>query len=352
MRNNSFFCLILAAAIFVSCNNNDVTMQTTINANGTCTRAVSYKMVEPKSDSAAVPVLSTPIPDVLCTDSLWTSSTRVDGDTLVTTFTRDFQTVEQMSGEMPLQINGQRLKAVATLDKRFRWFYTEYTFSEVFASVGSAFPLPITDYVGQDTASFWFTGYPNLMQGLSGSESLTKLGSLEIHFNKWLNDNMFKLCFDYIVGHYESVSNPPVSREKFASLRDSLARSLNLYDAVLDIDEANKRFSKFFHSDAYAVFFNEDNPLGGELIGKYKVLMNIFWFSADYTLSMPGNVIDCGTGICQNGTIIYPLTGERMIPQSYTITATSRVKHTWAYVAMILIVAMAVCGFVFRRKKI
>ena len=79
--------------------------------------------------------------------------------------------------------------------------------------------------------------------------------------------------------------------------------------------------------------------------------MHFSALSVPYMLSMPGKVIDCGTGICQNGTVIYPLTGERMIPQSYTIAATSRVKHTWAYVVMVLIVAMAVGCTIMQKRK-
>jgi hypothetical protein len=60
-------------------------------------------------------------------------------------------------------------------------------------------------------------------------------------------------------------------------------------------------------------------------------------------------VVDAGTGVCRNGTIFYPLTGERLIPQDYTITATSRVINIWAFIVTLLIVVLAI-GSWFRRK--
>jgi hypothetical protein len=70
--------------------------------------------------------------------------------------------------------------------------------------------------------------------------------------------------------------------------------------------------------------------------------MNIFWFSVPYTLQMPGTVIDAGTGHCRDNVIVYALTGERLIPHDYAITATSRVTHMWAYVLSLLVILAAI----------
>lgn len=351
------FCLLLASLLLtVGCGNDNVRMNTIVNADGTCKREVSYSNVMSQHDRDSLwgkgnVQWSQPLPAILNIDAFSSSHTDVgEGDTVTTTFWREFDNVEQMSAEIPLQLGNRRLQTHATLEKRFRWFYTEYTFTETFACVGDTFELSPTDYADQEVLSYWFTGQPNIMEGLSGSEAKAKLDDIEPKLTKWLNDNFFKTTFDFIVGHYDSVVRPPVSRERFVELHDSLAAYvLTGNEDVLHI-EPGKKLQQFFHSDAYGMFFDEQTPLGRELNDIYLSKMNIFWFSVPYTLQMPGTVVDAGTGLCRDNVIVYALTGERLIPHDYVITATSRVTHIWAYLLTLLIILAAI-WFLFSSKK-
>ena len=65
---------------------------------------------------------------------------------------------------------------------------------------------------------------------------------------------------------------------------------------------------------------------------------------------MPGRIIDAGTGYCQNDTVFYQLTGERLIPHDYTITATSRDVNTWPNIVTMLAVIVLIV-YSIRRKK-
>ena len=194
------------------------------------------------------------------------------------------------------------------------------------------------------------TGQPNIMEGLSGSEVKAKLDDIEPKLTKWLIDNQFKTIFDFIIAHYDSIVRPPVSKERFVALHDSLAAFvLKGNEDVMDIVPSDK-LQQFFHSNAYDMFFDEQTPLGRELTNIYLSKMNIFWFSVPYTLQMPGTVIDAGTGHCCDNVIVYALTGERLVPHDYVITATSRVTHIWAYLLTLLIILAAI-WLLFSSKK-
>ena len=349
MKKISFGLLLLAsAALTMSCDNHQVRMHTIVNADGTCKREVSYSNVMSQHERDSLWGVgktgwAQPLPAILNIDAFSSSHTDVgEGDTVTTTFWREFDNAEQMSAEIPLQLGNHRLQSQASLKKRFRWFYTDYTYTETFACVGDTFELSPADYADQDVVSYWFTGQPNIMEGLSGSEAKAKLDEIEPTVTKWLNDNFFKTSFDFIVSHYDSIANPPVSRERFVQLHDSLAKFvLTGSPDLLDI-EPSKKLQQFFHSDAYAPFFNEETPLGRELNDIYQSKMNIFLFSVPYTLQMPGTVIDAGTGSCREGVIYYSLTGERLIPHDYVISATSRVTHIWAYLLTLLVILAAI----------
>jgi hypothetical protein len=108
----------------------------------------------------------------------------------------------------------------------------------------------------------------------------------------------------------------------------------------------------FFHSDAYAIFFDDETPCGKELNKELTNSLNILWFNVPYTLTMPGKVTDTGNGTLQpDGTVFYPFTGERLIPQDYVITATSHVTHIWAYILTLLIILIAIGSFLISKRR-
>ena len=351
---------VAGTLLLSSCYQPDVVMHTTIHNRlwKGATREVSYKNVMSKEMRDSLwgkdrIEWSRPMPECLNIDAFCQSHTEIgEGDTVTTTFTCPFSSVEEMCQQTPLQLNGTRLRSNAKLEKRFRWFYTEYAYTEVFYCVGDTFKLAATDYADKDIVSFWFTGKPNLLEGLSGAEASQKLQGMDSFATKWLNDNLYQLCFDFIVSNYDSITTPPVNREGFIELRDSLLHFfLDDEDDILAI-QPEEKLRDFFHSDAYTFFFDEDTPCGCIMNKELANRLNIFWFNVPYTLSMPGTVIDAGNGTLQpDGTIFYPFTGERLIPQDYTISAVSRVTHWWAYLLTLFIIALAMASILYGRRK-
>ncbi len=397
MKTNSLFGIIFGAVLLLaSCDEDKVKMHTIIYEDGHCKREVSYGTSVPDTtelDAASLwevdsegegetisesldttvlnPEVSSgtdnldndsssqwqgdsvvdypPFPECLDTTAFKRSKTEVKGDSMSTISVQEFESVEEMCRQTPLLINGSRLQSNAKLEKRFRWFYTEYTFTEVFKCIGSVFKLPVAKYADKDVANYWFTGRPNLVKGLSGAETSQKLSKMEALFTNWLNDNLYQVCFDVIVSNYDSIPNPPVSRERFIELHDSLKNYLLKGQENFIMVQVEEALQSFFHSKAYSMCFDDKKPCG-EVMGKeLNNCMSIFLFNVPYALTMPGKVVDAGTGVCRNGTIYYPLTGERLIPQDYTITATSRVINIWAFIVTLLVVVLAI-GSWYRRK--
>lgn len=347
--------ILLAGALGVACAEQaDIEMHTAINSDGSCTRVISYNSVMSKEMRDSLWTDSSqhraqPVPECLQMNGFSYQLTTVgEGDTVTTILNHRYDNVAQMTEDMPLQLNGRQLQATSAFEKRFRWFYTEYKFTEVFESISGNFKLPISDYADDDIVSFWFTGQPNLLQGLSGSEASDVIRKIEPTIAKWLQDNIFQLNFDFIVSHYDSIVNPPVSLSQFVNRRSEL-ESFVMESGDILLADHRKLFKDFFHSDAYAIFFTE-TPCGKDLERENAKFLNIFNLSVTYTLTMPGKVIDAGIGTCQNDTILYSLTGERLIPRDYTISAYSRETNAWAYVIVVLVVAVLLLVSI-RRKK-
>ena len=362
--------LILLAA---SCNNKDDRMLTVINEDGSCAREYTFHSTR---QLLAIP-LEEDYDSIV--DKSWERSWSVgeheqrhlvplkdaEWDSIQATAPNDtldnmlmahvkkaYESVNDMSAQLYRPENShltkvEDIKANSTLKKNFKWFYTDYTFSEVFVYDGpSVFPVPLTRFLSADTAAYWFTGQPDLTRNLSGAELKEMLDDIDAKVCQWSNANYFFETCNVIIAHYDSIKNPPVSKERFISMRDSLVMLpcvLNANDGFVWKNGVNV-LDSLFHSESYSSFLKscEEEPEG------YAQLLS---FSTTYDLKMPGTIVDAGMGEYDGEVIHYRLSGERLIPGSFTITATSRVTNIWAFIVTLLIIVLAIGSFLYQWKR-
>ena len=372
--NIKIIATMMLVLIMASCKNKDDRMLTVINEDGTCSREYTFHTTQqwlsasPDEDYDSIvdktwerswSVLGVdsvryPVP---LTEAQLDSMQELDlskplGNLLMIHAKKEYQSVEEMSANLyrPEQhhlVKAEGIKATSKLEKRFKWFYTDYTFTETFSCEDSTlFPIPLSRFLSADTVSYWFTGQPDLAQGLSGAEAKELLDGIEKKVNQWTNANWFYEICNMIIANYDQIQNPPVSKERFSSVRDSLVMQpcvLNAEATEGAGDHITDLIDKTFQSDAYKQFLQTYE--GG--FGAYGILS----FGTNYDLQMPGTVIDAGMGQYDGDVIHYRLGGERMIPGSYTITASSRVTNIWAFIATGLVVLIAIGTFFFRKKR-
>ena len=375
MKTNSrIFMALMLALLATSCKNKDDHMLTVINEDGTCSREYTFKTTQQwlaasadedydsiidKSWERTWSVQGTdsvryPVP---LTEAQLDSMQELDlnkplGNMLLVHAKKTYDSVEEMSAELYRSDNHhlkkvEGIKATSTLEKSFKWFYTDYTFSETFTYEGEPiFPIPLSDFVSADTASFWFTGQPDLTQHLSGAEQKELLDKIEKKISQWSNANWFYEICNIIIDNYDSIQNTPVSKERFTSLRDSLVMQPSVLNAVEE-DSNPKAFLSsiegILHTDVYTNFLKtyEGGP------AQYGQLLS---FGYPYDLVMPGTVTDAGMGEYDGKVIHYQLGGERLILGPYTITASSRVVNVWAYIVTALIILLALGSLLLHKK--
>jgi hypothetical protein len=268
---------------------------------------------------------------------------------------RDYQSVGEMSDSLTHLIE-KLFDAKSTLEKHFKWFYTDYVFEETFSLLDSKqyFPIPIEDYLSADTASYWYTGLPDLTKGLTGAEQKEMLDGIEAQVSRWVNANAFAYVYDYIGQvYYKELKNPPVSQERFLALRDTLVKLPAVQNMSGNMSEQISGFLKdYYHSDVYSnlSLFHDDEKLVWVMYQKYRGYELLTTMMAyHYDLVMPGRVLDSGIGTAEGHMIHYKFSAERLIPHDYIITATSRVTNIWAFIVTILVILLAVGSFFSKR---
>lgn len=371
---NEYILIALAALLMIGCKKNS-NMLTIINEDGTCMRELSFRttpqklMLPPDSDldnyidkswertwtivdndSVRHPV---PMTEAQY-DSIQQKNFRKYVPDLVTMHVRKkFKNVQEMAEQTPLD-DTKYIKASSSLDNHFKWFYTDYTFTETFAYVGNVKFVPISRFLSADTASYWFTGQPDLTRNYSGAELKEMLDGIEAKVSQWINANWFARIYDEIASDYNSIQNPPVSKEQFVSLRDTLATHPAILNTDL-LDGSMKDFMNvlddYYHSSAYSDYIHKWSG-GYDSLKRDPTYLTMVSFQRDYDLVMPGRVLDAGMGEYDGNVIHYRVSGDRTIPNDYkySITATSRVTNVWAFVVTFLVILLAVGSFFYRRK--
>jgi hypothetical protein len=356
---------LLAAQLLAACTDGEIQMTTTIERNGSCQRMVTFV-----ADSATLVGsydASTPMTHLL-TDSTWKKNWCIKGDTarhaypmtseqygelrasmagkdlgdtVLVCAERRFASVEEMGAATPLVLNGEPLRPQVSLTKRFRWFYTDYVYEETYPSQRDLFVYPITDFVEEEVASYWFTGEPELMPGYSPAEKKARYDMVEEQCNRWMVANYVAEAFDEVAAMYDSLGDVPYGKADYMARRDSLVH----YALDRQFSFGNKidtLFSGYFHSHAYDAAI-ASTRFDQQMEARLDAFMELMGLEVDYRLVMPGKIRDVGTGLQDNGAVHYRLTGSRLVPaDNYPLTATSRAVNVWAFLLTAALIVVAI----------
>jgi len=381
MKTNKFLMIIAALVLlFTSCNNKDERMLTIINPDGTCSREMSF---HPYPKEVMAPLNETIESNGVHFGSDWQRSWTVVGDSLrhpcpmteaqwdslrqvfpkqnisqkvLMHTSRNFQNVSEMSDSLTTSVVRHLFKATASLDKHFKFFYTDYVYHETFAitDIKQIFPVALDRFVSADSASYWFTGQPNLAEGLTGAEQKELLDEIEANVSHWFNACTFTSICSNIAHHYDKVQNPPATREQFLANCDSIITSLAVrsMDLFSDMNQVKKILNDYYHSDAYSAILSDSTMYWDKKLEKqYRQYEYLMMMAPTLYYQMPGKVIDAGDGKIEGDVVSYRFSGERLIPHPFDVVITSRVTHVWAYVLTLLVILLAIGSFVYKRRK-
>ena len=363
--------LVTISILTFSCTDNKE-MLTVINADGTCYREFTHTAdsVFMNGDTAK----NNPFPVDL--DSGWKISWTYltpeihtnwpvknwkweKGDTtknLIVTARHNFTNAPEMGEKFRFRKSYEwhNIKTMSSLKKKFRWFYTYYTYKEVYPKIKTFDNVPFSAYMTSDEASFWFTGKPDLLKGMNGVEIREYIGDLENKYNSWFTHNLWNIEYKALLANYDLLDPKPVSKKRLEQARDSVFKKNMTFNKNGEMElEMDKCLDNYYKTTAFSTFWDkkespmkkfEDNLDSLEFI-KY------FTTSIDYKLLLPGKIIEPDNAVVHGDTLVWRLTAYRMVTSDYEITAQSRKVNLWAFILSGLIVVIAIGSYFVKLRK-
>ena len=272
-------------------------------------------------------------------------------DNLIVFARCNYKSVEEMATKFKLKPSHEwsNMKVKYGLEKKFRWFYTYYTYREIYPKLKFDFEIPIEEYMTKDEAQFWFTGKPNILQGMNGLETRQYIGEIENGYNKWFSKNLWNAEYKILLYNYNKITNKPIQIEQLKLLRDTIFKS-----KVKDFEDFKMEqiLNDYFKTNEFSILWhNENSPMkkfeedfNGRVVSR-------LYSSFNYKLVMPGKVLKSGDAVVHGDTLSWRLTAYRMVPEDYVIEAQSRKANVWAFILTGIIAIIAVGSFLWKPKR-
>ena len=369
-----FAMIAFMAALLSSCQG-DYEMLTIVNEDGSCMREIivaadrsllttgKYDNDDPrvariedgwelywgyKGDSTRFPIPMSV--DKYDSISREVGPSRAVKDTICVYARKRYASVEDMCAGSPMFFVDEQAGVDGSLEKEFRWFYTDYVFTEKFSSVADYFKVPVTDFMSEEEALYWFSGTPDLYAGKPTWRYYELLEDLKEKADRWVFANIYYYFLSGIADRYDMVVEPPVSKDEFIAQLGDVVKQLASYDTYkLEYSTARSIVSSHFGSDAYSPFINEDEWKKYE-ISSATAFDYLFLFYYNESIVMPGRVIDDGGGIYKDGVVTFKVDAGRFLLKDYEIRVVSRIVNVWAFIVT-AVLASALCVAVIYRRR-
>ncbi len=246
-----------------------------------------------------------------------------------------------------------KVKSRITLNKRFLWFQTIYSYKEVYDSLPHPMQTPPSLFMSQEEIDFMFSGNPTLTAPMNGIELSDFLPSVTEKYTKWLAYNQWNYVLDKFLSTYQPQTSSDPSLEEIQRDREQIFESEIEDYANLDICttlKAHYPLSSSLQSlkkDSIAQFEEE--------LFKNNLFVRLNLFPYKHKLLMPGVVYKTNAPQMVGDTLLWNVSGARMSYCPFEMYAESRIIHYWAYLltALLLLLIPTSLYLIYnkRRKK-
>jgi hypothetical protein len=348
MKNRYLKFVVATILILVaSCDEPETVVTDIVHTDGSVTRKIEMRNIEDKFNTSDIQV---PF------DSTWLvkDSLEIDdkGDTIfVRRAEKTFLNVDELNLTYKNDSGANKnITREALFSKKFRWFNTEYRFTEnIDKKLGNGYPL--SDFLSSEELHFFYSPENLKEENLNGPDSLRYKAlqdSIKLKTDDWSMKNLISEWITEFVKLTKGKAGPDLSMESLKSHENDFVKICR--------DNEDKLDSLWSNGIILKQFIGEDNAL------KYKTeadsAVNIaaenFWVDfKEYSvrISMPGKLTATNGFIDSSKILLWPVKSDYFLSEPYEMWAESKLPNRWAWTVSGLFLVFVLTGVLIKIIK-
>jgi hypothetical protein len=340
--------LIIALMVILTtaCNEPETVITDIVHTDGSVTRKIEMKNQE---NNFKISDIQVPF------DSTWAIRDSLEfndkGDTIwVKRAEKVFKSVDGINQDYKSDSSANReVVRSASFSKKFRWFHTNYRFSETIDREMSH-GYPVSDFLNSQELTWFYSPDNTNDKKRNGPDSLiykaiddsvkkkTDIWTTRSIISEWIAE--FSDLTRTGTGHGIVADSLKAHEGYFADL---VMENEDKFDSLW----TNGELLRDFIGESNAKKYKEEADSALNLITK-KILVTF----SNYTLriSMPGRVTGSDGFIDSAGTLLWPVKSDYFLTTPYVMWAESKVPNTWAWIISGIFVGFVLTGIFVGRK--
>jgi len=347
MKNRKIKHLISVILIIsASCNEPETVVTNIVHPDGSVTRRIEMKNSENKFEFSDLQV---PF------DSTWIIKDSIEitgeGDTIwIKRAEKLFTGIEEINRDYKADSGANKdIIRHAEFRKKFKWFNTEYNFSEVIEKKMS-YGYPVREFLNQEELKWFYSPYKLKEEKKNGSDSL-KLRAFNDTVDKKLEKWYMRNLVSEWIGEFAILTKEKADSEM---TQGSLKQRENEFVEIVqnNIDHFD---SLWQNGTILKEFIGEANTLKfkNEADSAANIATERLWVNfKPYTVRtiMPGKLTETNGLIDSAGFLLWPVNSDYFLTEPYMMQAVSKIPNRWAWIISGLFMMFVFTGIVLKRK--
>ena len=341
------FIISVILLIVVSCDEPETVVTNYVHPDGSITRKIEMRNIKNdfKTSDHQVPF-----------DSSWTVKDSIEigakGDTLwIKRAEKLFKNVEEINSSYQLDTGANKIASRhAGFKKRFKWFNTEYRFTETVDKI-MAYGYPVRNFLNDEELKYFY--YPESLKSEkeNGPDSLryrAMSDSINHKTDRWAVKNIISEWIGEFARLTDGKGGKEISMESLKAREDLMIRVVEKYDQKFDSLWKEGVILKEFIGETAAQKFKTEADSSLSYV-EDKFLIDFKKYSVRFV--MPGNVTRTNGFIDSSKVLLWPVNSDYFMTEPYEMWAESKVPNTWAWIVSGIFLLFVFTGVIMRIIK-
>jgi hypothetical protein len=343
--------LLLVLLIVFSCDEPETIVTNIVHPDGSVTRRIEMRN---KKNNFKPTDLQVPF------DSTWiVKDTIVIGEKKDTTWIKTaeklFKNVEDIDKSYLADKGANKdISRKANFHKKFKWFNTEYRFSELIDRKMSD-GYPIKDFLNQEELTYFYSPESIVHEKQNGPDSLKFRAfedTIRLKSDRWFLKNLASKWIVEFSRLTEGKAGNDISKESLKAHEDAYVKIIEATNEKFDSLWAKGTILKEMIGEKNAITFRTEADTAMAIATR---ILFVNFKNYSVRIVMPGKVIGTNGFIDKTEVLLWPVKSDYFMTEPYEMWAESKVINTWAWVvtgAFILFVITGLFIRLFGKKKL